>query len=330
MKYPTSGRLKIRTFIFFLSLTLIAGLAVSSARANDIQAGGGASDDFQLDPDLTINDPSFHLGGVIERDRMYMAARPGWQSKQIPFTFDQAGLPYGGGLYLFDTQEDAENFSQWLSQDFALDGVLILDRPYFLGVQAYTYKTIGAFEFGDYKRDSVVVRTERWSTPPGPWVEPFLKALWPLVKLEAKIRKYVSVWLLYNEEKQIVNIVSLDDRAGPWDPSQGLDFASLNALANAPTMGKIFNLLQWPKLFDRTSWVLTMWFPFEAGDSGEAALWPNSPPFPEGFFPGDGTCVPSQGEDASTAPQDCLATCGDGLTQPGENTMNCPGDVPLD
>jgi hypothetical protein len=330
MKHPTSWRLNVRIFIFFLSVTVLASWASPPARAGDIQAGGGASDDFELDPALTINDPSFHLGGVIERDRMYMAARPGFLNKHLPLTFDEAGLPYSGGLYLFDTQEDAEDFAQWLSQDFALDGVLILQRPYFLGVKAYTYKVIGAFEFGDYKRDSVVVRTERWSTPRGPWVEPFLKTLWPFVKLEAKIRKYVSVWLLYNEDEQIVNIVSLDDRAGPWDPAQGPDFASLNALANAPTMGKAFDLLHWSKLFDRTSWVLTMWFPFEAGDRGEAALWPNSPPFPEGFFPGDGTCVPSQGENYSNDPEDCLPTCGDGIPQEGENTMNCPGDVPLE
>lgn len=316
-------------FIFLLTAALSSGLALPSARAGEIHAEGAASDDFQLDPDLTINNPDFNLGGVIERDRIYMAARPGFLSKHLPLSFDQVGLPYSGGLYLFETQEDAEDFSQWLSQEFVLDGVLILDRPYFLDVKAFTYKVIGAHEFGDYQRDAVVVRTERWQTPEGVDVEPFLQGLWPLVRLEAKHRKYVSVWLLYNKEQNIVNIVSLDDRAGLWDRTAP-DFASLTALADDPTMGKVFDLLHWSKLFDRTSWVLTMWFPFEEGDSGEGALWPNSPPFPQGFAPGDGTCVPSQGENSSNDPEDCLPTCGDGLTQAGENTLNCPGDVPLE
>ncbi|HKY62810.1 MAG TPA: hypothetical protein VJR29_05255 [bacterium] len=315
----------------FVCLLFLAGAFTPlSAKAGVIHAKGGASDDFQLDPELTLNDPEFLLGAVIERDRIYMSAREGWQSKHIPFSFDEAGLPYGGGLYLFDTQEDAENFASWLSEEFALDGVLILERPYFLDVKAYTYKVIGAYQFGDYdyKTDSAVVRTERWTTPRGPLVEPLLKTLWPLVVLEAHARRYVAVWMLYNEDEQIVNLVYFDDRVGPWSPPAP-DFASLNALADDETMGPLFDLLHWPKIFDRTSWVLTVWYPFEAGDSGEAALWPNSPPFPAGFI-GDGICVPSQGEDHATAPDDCLETCGDGVPQAGEDTANCPGDVPLE
>jgi hypothetical protein len=148
-----------------------------------------------------------------------------------------------------------------------------------------------------------------------------------VIRHEARQRGYVAVWLLYNKELDLVNIVYFNDRVGPASPTEP-DFASLNALASDPIMGRAFERLGWPKLFDRTSWVLTVWFPFEAADSGEAALWPNSPPFPEPYV-GDGLCVPSRGENSSNSPDDCLPTCGDGITQAGETTANCPSDVEL-
>jgi hypothetical protein len=326
MKYHSLWRLANKFLFLVLAATTSLTVTFAQVRADEIQAGGGASDDFQLDPALTLQNPAFQLGAVIERDRMYMAARPGWQVKHIPFSFDEQGLPYSGGVYLFDTQEDAENFSQWLSQDFSLDGVLILQRPYFLGIKAYTYKVIGAFRFDENKMHKVVVRTERWQTPGGAFVEPFLRGLYPLIRLEANKRHYTEVWLLYNDEANIVNIVYFRDRVGPNDPTTP-DFATLEALASDPSMGKVFDSLKWTKLFDRTSWVLTSWPPFVKGDQGEAAVWPNSPPFPQPFS-GDAVCVPSRGENNLNSPE-CLSTCGDGVAQDGENTLNCPGDVSL-
>ena len=65
-----------------------------------IEAGGAATDDFRVDGTLLTET---EMPGMIERDRMYMAARPGFQSKHLPFTFDAAGQLYAGGFYLFDT-----------------------------------------------------------------------------------------------------------------------------------------------------------------------------------------------------------------------------------
>jgi len=51
-------------------------------------------------------------------------------------------------------------------------------------------------------------------------------------------------------------------------------------VAAAVGVGEAFDAAGWPNLFDRTQWVLTIWFPFRPGDRGEPSVWPNSPPFP--------------------------------------------------
>ena len=118
-------------------------------------------------------------------------------------------------------------------------------------------------------------------------------------------------------------MVTYADRVQPADPTQ-IDFNSLFALENAPAPGVPLEDLG-PRTFDRTEWVFSVWFPFEKGDSGRAALWPWSPPFP-GPGCGDGVCEPSRGETSESCPQDCPAKCGDAICEAGENTMNCPSD----
>lgn len=133
-----------------------------------------------------------------------------------------------------------------------------------------------------------------------------------------------GIWLLYNEQEQLATVVYYADRVVPPDPFVP-DFASLGMLASMPPLGDVFADQPWIKTFDRTHWTLTTWFPFVLGDHGEPSLWPNSPPFPEPY-PGDGVCEVSRGENGDNSP-DCPATCGDGVAQEGEDTVNCPGDV---
>src|SRR5258707_5396966 len=52
------------------------------------------------------------------------------------------------------------------------------------------------------------------------------------------------------------------------------------ALERAPPLGDVFEDQGWTGTFDRTQWVLTLWFPSVLGDHGRRSAWPNSPPLP--------------------------------------------------
>ncbi len=170
------------------------------------------------------------------------------------------------------------------------------------------------------------MRTERFSVPKGN-LKHLLKQKWDDVQAEAAQRGMTSVWLTYNDEENLAQLVYFTDRIVPQDPNQP-DFASLGALESAPPLGHHFDLYGWTKTFDRTQWVLTIWFPFELGDHGDPSLWPHSPPFPQPFS-GDGVCEVSRGENHRNSPTDCGPRCGNGVCNAGENTQNCPGDCRL-
>src|SRR5688572_5110235 len=99
-----------------------------NSRSGNIKARGAFTCDFALPGNLPLD----QVAPIIERDRMYMAERPGMQRKQIPLAFDpDTGNLLSGGRYLFDTKQDAVNYKAWVENDFSLDGTLFFDRPYY-------------------------------------------------------------------------------------------------------------------------------------------------------------------------------------------------------
>lgn len=320
--------------LLLLQLSLISMSGVRAASGDDddddddriqspgnIQAKGCFTCDFTIPASYPLD-----VAPAIERDRMYMAARPGMQRKQIPLRFDNAGDIQSGGRYLFDTRKQAEKYKSWVENDFILDGTHFFDRPYFINPDCHSWRVIGAHNFQDLQQQ-VVLRTERWSVPNASQMHT-LKQRWPQLMAAAAERGLTGAWLLYNKEEQLVQIVYFADRIVPQDPNVP-DFASLGALESAPPLGAIFDgEAGWNKTFDRTQWVLTVWFPFVHGDHGQPSLWPNSPPLPEARI-GDGVCEVSRGENHANAPTDCGPKCGNGVCNNGENTQNCPGDCRL-
>jgi hypothetical protein len=236
---------------------------------------GAFTSDLGLSPDLSLP----QAVPIIELDRMVMSARPGFLHKHIPLGLDFAtGDVSSGGRYLFESVEDAQAYKAWLQTTPLYDGVKFFDRPYILNPECHAWSVIGAQDFGDIHTRQVVVRTERWATPQHNQ-RAWLKALWPDIRREAHRRGLTSVWLLYNKQERLVSLVCFADRVVPPGPDTP-DFASLFALEDAPSLGRDFDAAGWVKLFDRTQWVLTIWFPFKPGDTGAPSVWPNSPPFP--------------------------------------------------
>ena len=88
-----------------------------------------------------------------------------------------------------------------------------------------------------------------------------------------------SVRLLHNETEQLAGLVSIARRVTPVDLRHP-DDEGLSALETAPSLGTMFEEPKWVKVFDRASWVLTIWFPIVEGKPDVPALWPNSPPMP--------------------------------------------------
>ena len=238
-----------------------------------IRAAGALTVDFGLPGTL----PFDQVAPVIERDRLQMAKRPGLRQKHLPIRPDAAtGTFLSGGRYLFDTVEHAEQYKSWAENEFVLDGTKFFERPFFIDPQAQVWKVVGAHDLADLYTAHLVIRSERWQLPAG---EHNLEPAWPKIYQEAERRGLSSVWLLHNDAEQLAGLVSIAGHVRPPDPEHP-DEASLLALESSETLGATLEQSGAIKVFDRTSWVLTIWFPLVEGEPDVPALWPNSPPLP--------------------------------------------------
>jgi len=294
-----------------------------------IHARGGFSCDFGIAADT----PMELIAPTIERDRMYLAEKPGLvEGKHLPLSIDfETGAMFSGGRYLFDSRANAADYESFVTDGFVLDGVQFLERPDIVDPSCRDWINIGAFELGDIGSDHILMRTERWHIPYHGNFRWFLRFLaMPSVLLQSVDQGLTGVWMLYNREEQLVEIVQISDRVAPLPPGQ-LDVPSFLALQSSPTLGQLFDDIGFERDLSRTHFILSIWFPFILGDQGEPSIWPNSPPLPEPFC-GDGVCQPSRGEDGAGCVPDCPINCGDAVCQPaqGEGTDNCPGDCRLD
>jgi hypothetical protein len=240
-----------------------------------IGVGGAFTADFALPASMPLD----QVAPQIERDRAIMTTRPGMRQKHLPLRIDQeTGNFLSGGRYLFDTAENAARYKSWVEHEFVLDGTKFFERPYFLNPVYYAWRVVGAQDFGDLGSSHMVIRSERWRLSGGDQAAALAQA-WPGILEEAGQRGLTSVWLLHQEEERLAGVVYVADRAGPSSPNEP-DFASLAALESSPALGRGFADRGWTKVFDRTSWVLTIWTPLAAAEGGAPSLWPNSPPLP--------------------------------------------------
>jgi hypothetical protein len=278
--------------------------------------------DYQLHPTLPVE----QAPAVIERDRMYLAAQPGVIFKYLPLTLPTPSAPYlfTGGRYLVDTEKHAQDYAHWVLNEYRLDGVPFSQRPYFVRTECTAYEVIGVKDFKDLRSTHHVMRTERFSLPEGNH-RGYLESRWNALVAQARAQGLSSVWLVYNREARLAAFVYAQEHVGPVVPGV-LDFPSLAALESAPSLGARLAQPGWVKTQDMTQFVWGLWFRFAPGDQGLPTVWPNAPALPTPYS-GDGLCLVSAGENHDNSPTDCPATCGNAIADPGETSVNCPGDV---
>jgi hypothetical protein len=278
--------------------------------------------DYQLLPTLPVD----LAPGLIERDRMYMAAQPGVTFKYLPLTLPTASDPfiYSGGRYLVDTVKHAEEYAHWVINEYTLDGVVFSQRPYFVRTECTAYSVIGIKDFKELRSTNHVMRTERFSLPKGNH-RGYLESRWKDLVVEAQARGMSSVWLVYNPEAGQAAFVYTLEHMGKQVAGVP-DFATLSALGSAPSLGAHLARPGWVKTQDVTQFVWGLWFRFSPGDQGQPTVWPNASALPAPFS-GDGICLVSAGENHENSPSDCPPACGNGIADPGETWVNCPGDV---
>jgi hypothetical protein len=109
-----------------------------------------------------------------------------------------------------------------------------------------------------------------------------LQKRWAAIVDAAMKRGVTGAWLLSSQG--MVALVYYRGRTLPSTPAdqndpQKVAGASLAAVETMTPLGDVFSDQGWTKVFDRSSWILTTWFPLASPDRG--ALWPNSPPLPK-------------------------------------------------
>ncbi|HTW88145.1 MAG TPA: hypothetical protein VMD75_09070 [Candidatus Binataceae bacterium] len=234
-----------------------------------IEARAGVLDDFEA-----VDLPTNEVPVVIERDRAHFVGRLGFYRKLLPLCVD-GGRVLSGGRYLFASYDQAVDFRRWLGQEFRLDNKLFSERPWARDLTCDPFHVIGAHDFKDVHRSQTVVRVERWAIDGDH--DAMLDSTWRALRDRANASGLASAWLWFSDDRKEAAVITVADRIGARD-LKAPDEASLRALAARPTFAEELARQSWArKTFDRTSWVLTIWF---APDHEPLYLWPNSPPLP--------------------------------------------------
>jgi hypothetical protein len=330
MRFNVSGQFTLLTLV---SLGTPSWAGEGPVGGEMIDAKGAFSCDLVLDLAIAGNP-----GPLLERDRIWMqqeaeALKPIWAEGPGMLQKHNAGLPAGptlfagGSRYLFNSRLLAARYETFVLEEFEYPaGVLFTERPEFSSIACNDWGVVAAWRFLPVETETAL-RTERYETGLQSAGEELVLRLilgWlaPGIVAEGEERGYAEVQVLHSAKDHQVQIVYAQPRTGPTSP----DEAALGRLLSDPPLGGTLVGLGLTPTLDTAQLILNTWLPYASGDSGAPALWPNSPPFPAPFC-GDGVCIPSRGETASTCAADCAAGCGDGTCTPlTESQSDCPVD----
>jgi hypothetical protein len=316
------------------AVQLVTQMAPIHAPGRRIGALGAFSCDFELD--LTkLTEP---LGATIERDRIFLQKEtrantwpktPGMIQKHIPVTPTGPTTLHAGGRYLFEGRAQAAVYSSYINRSFTYPGTTqFLHRPEFSSPECRDWTVITAWNFASIDTHTAL-RTERFDSGRTTLTAELaltaeLVRLAPQIVSEAAARGYAEVQILQSIRDHKVQLVYFISRLSGPDPFVP-DVAAIGKISADPPLGALLASTSISRVFDLSSFVLTVWLPFKAGDHGAASLWPNTPPI-GGPECGDHVCTPSRDETGATCAVDCTPTCGDAVCQAGEDLARCPSD----
>jgi hypothetical protein len=308
---------------------------ITSVSGNEISALGAFSCDFSLDMTKLVEP----LGATIERDRIFLQKEvlentfpkhPGMIQKHIPVTPTGPTTLLGGGRYLFQGRAQAAVYSNYINNSYTYPGTTqFLDRQEFSNAECRDWGVIKAWNFNSIDTHTAL-RTERFDTGLSTLAQETVLAVKlfnaaPAIIQEAQARGYAEVHILHSAADHKVQLVYFVSRMSGPDVNMP-DVVAFGKVSSDSALGNIFpSSLSLTKVFDLSSFVLTVWLPYASGDHGAASLWPNSPAIP-GPVCGDGVCTPSRNENSVNCVIDCIATCGDNICQSNEDLNKCPSD----
>ncbi|KAM0425900.1 hypothetical protein ACHAPT_008838 [Fusarium lateritium] len=209
-----------------------------------------------------------------------MAKRPGMYLKYLPCRYHEvSGDLLTGGSYLFTTKEEAEDYSNWTSNELEVGEpkTKYWKQPLFKSVTHWTWNVIGAYNFKPVD-EHAVGRFQRW-TYDNKSAESILTQLYPVLKDAAENRKATSFWLLHRPEDKMIGIQM--SFAKTKDDDHDAARETVVSVSKLSSLGEVFpDLLNAELVLDRTSAYLAIWLPLAHHTKGVKVACPNFPALP--------------------------------------------------
>lgn len=218
-------------------------------------------------------------------DSKIMSERPGMYVKYLPYRYDAVtGQILNGGSYLFDTFDNAKDYVRWASDEFQVGDppVKFFEQPTFDSHEGQTWKVIGAHNFAPIQ-EHAIGRLQYWTYKGNAAdTEAVLRKAYPDLKRKAEEQGAVSIWFLFNPEKNMVGIQQGFKKDGEAHKSAQKSVTMVerrqSLIDQEQDMSK---QLGFELLFDRTSILLTLWLPRSRKAGGSELAIPYYPMVPD-------------------------------------------------
>ena len=221
-------------------------------------------------------------------DSQAMDGRPGMYLKYFPYRYDEVtGKILTGGMYLFDTLENAKDYARWTTEDLMVGEpkVHFWDRPLFESTNRWIWEVVGAHSFIPVQQHAVS-HIQHWTyeASDGDAVVAGLKNAYENLRESAKAQGAASVWLLHNAEEQRVGIQVAFPKmtTGQDETDAAIVSQSLESTLKQPSLQRMLpENLKLQVLFDRASPLLTIWLPKSRAEGGGELAIPLHPFIPD-------------------------------------------------